>query len=105
MLAHALGNPFNVGRVKEICNKHNLWLIEDTCDALGAEFNGQKCGTFGDIGTLSFNGNKIITTGGGGAVLNNMPVSNISTNQSNTTVTSTPMRHPSPIIDMVNSAA
>ena len=47
MLAHALGNPFNVGRVKEICDKYNLWLVEDTCDALGAEFNGQKCGTFG----------------------------------------------------------
>ena len=54
MLAHALGNPFNVAKVKELCDKYNLWLIEDTCDALGAEYNGQKCGTFGDIGTLSF---------------------------------------------------
>ena len=41
MIAHALGNPFNVGRVKEICDKYNLWLIEDTCDALGAKFNGK----------------------------------------------------------------
>ena len=71
MLAHALGNPFNVGRVKEICDKHNLWLIEDTCDALGAEFNGQKCGTFGDIGTLSFYPAHHMTMGEGGAVFMN----------------------------------
>ena len=71
MLAHALGNPFNVGRVKEICNKHNLWLIEDTCDALGAEFNGKKCGTFGDIGTLSFYPAHHMTMGEGGAVFMN----------------------------------
>ena len=73
MLAHALGNPFNVGRVKEICDKHNLWLIEDTCDALGAEFNGQKCGTFGDLGTLSFYPAHHMTMGEGGAVFMNNP--------------------------------
>jgi CDP-6-deoxy-D-xylo-4-hexulose-3-dehydrase len=73
MLAHALGNPFNVVRVKEICDKHNLWLIEDTCDALGAEFNDQKCGTFGDIGTLSFYPAHHITMGEGGAVFMNNP--------------------------------
>jgi CDP-4-dehydro-6-deoxyglucose reductase, E1 len=73
MLAHALGNPFNVGRVKEICDKHNLWLIEDTCDALGAEFNEQKCGTFGDIGTLSFYPAHHMTMGEGGAVFMNSP--------------------------------
>jgi CDP-6-deoxy-D-xylo-4-hexulose-3-dehydrase len=73
MLAHALGNPFNVGIVKEICDKHNLWLIEDTCDALGAEFNGQKCGTFGDIGTLSFYPAHHMTMGEGGAVFMNNP--------------------------------
>ena len=73
MLAHALGNPFNVGRVKEICDKHNLWLIEDTCDALGAEFNGHKCGTFGDIGTLSFYPAHHMTMGEGGAVFMNSP--------------------------------
>lgn len=71
MLAHALGNPFNVARVKEICDKHNLWLIEDTCDALGAELNGQKCGTFGDIGTLSFYPAHHMTMGEGGAVFMN----------------------------------
>jgi CDP-6-deoxy-D-xylo-4-hexulose-3-dehydrase len=73
MLAHALGNPFNLARVKEICDKHNLWLIEDTCDALGAEFNGQKCGTFGDIGTLSFYPAHHMTMGEGGAVFMNNP--------------------------------
>lgn len=73
MLAHALGNPFNVSRVKEICDKHNLWLIEDTCDALGAELNGQKCGTFGDIGTLSFYPAHHMTMGEGGAVFMNNP--------------------------------
>ena len=71
MLAHALGNPFNVGKVKELCDKHNLWLIEDTCDALGAEYNGKKCGTFGDIGTLSFYPAHHMTMGEGGAVFMN----------------------------------
>ena len=73
MLAHALGNPFNVKKVKEICDKHNLWLIEDTCDALGAEFDGKKVGTFGDIGTLSFYPAHHITMGEGGAVFTNNP--------------------------------
>lgn len=71
MLAHALGNPFNLGKVVELCKKYNLWLIEDTCDALGAEFNGQKCGTFGDIGTLSFYPAHHMTMGEGGAVFMN----------------------------------
>jgi len=73
MLAHALGNPFNVVKVKELCDKYNLWLIEDTCDALGAEYNGQKCGTFGDIGTLSFYPAHHMTMGEGGAVFMNNP--------------------------------
>jgi CDP-6-deoxy-D-xylo-4-hexulose-3-dehydrase len=73
MLAHALGNPFNLGKVVEICKKHQLWLIEDTCDALGAEYNGQKCGTFGDIGTLSFYPAHHMTMGEGGAVFMNSP--------------------------------
>ena len=73
MLAHALGNPFNVGKLKELCDKYNLWLIEDTCDALGAEYNGQKCGTFGDIGTLSFYPAHNMTMGEGGAVFMNSP--------------------------------
>ncbi|PKV65423.1 CDP-6-deoxy-D-xylo-4-hexulose-3-dehydrase [Polaribacter sp. Hel1_33_96] len=73
MLAHALGNPFNLGKVTELCKKYNLWLIEDTCDALGAEYNGQKCGTFGDIGTLSFYPAHHMTMGEGGAVFMNNP--------------------------------
>lgn len=73
MLAHALGNPFNLGKVVELCKKYNLWLIEDTCDALGAEYNGQKCGTFGDLGTLSFYPAHHMTMGEGGAVFMNNP--------------------------------
>jgi len=73
MLAHALGNPFNLEKVTDICKKHNLWLIEDTCDALGAEYNGQKVGTFGDIGTLSFYPAHHMTMGEGGAVFMNSP--------------------------------
>jgi len=71
MLAHALGNPFNLAKVTELCKKYNLWLIEDTCDALGAEYNGQKVGTFGDIGTLSFYPAHHMTMGEGGAVFMN----------------------------------
>lgn len=51
MIAHTLGNVFNVGAVSEFCKKYNLWLVEDCCDALGATFNGQKVGSFGDIAT------------------------------------------------------
>ncbi len=72
-LAHALGNPFNLNKVVDICRKYNLWLVEDTCDALGAEYDGQKCGTFGDIGTLSFYPAHHITMGEGGAVFMNNP--------------------------------
>ena len=54
MLAHSLGNPFNLKVILEICKKHHLWLIEDNCDSLGSRYNGQLTGTFGDIGTLSF---------------------------------------------------
>ena len=73
MLAHALGNPFNLKKVVELCKKYNLWLVEDTCDALGAEYDGQKCGTFGDIGTLSFYPAHHMTMGEGGAVFMNNP--------------------------------
>lgn len=73
MLAHALGNPFDLKKVTELCKKYNLWLIEDTCDALGAEYDGQKCGTFGDIGTLSFYPAHHMTMGEGGAVFMNNP--------------------------------
>jgi CDP-6-deoxy-D-xylo-4-hexulose-3-dehydrase len=71
VIAHTLGNPFNVLRIKEICDKYNLWLIEDTCDALGSKFNNQLVGTFGDIGSLSFYPAHHITMGEGGAVFTN----------------------------------
>jgi len=71
MLAHTLGNPFNLKKVKEICEKHNLWLIEDCCDALGAKYDGKMVGTFGDISTLSFYPAHHITMGEGGAVFTN----------------------------------
>ena len=71
MLAHTLGNPFNVKKIKEICDKYNLWLIEDSCDALGSKFNGQYVGTFGDLATLSFYPAHHITMGEGGAVFTN----------------------------------
>jgi CDP-4-dehydro-6-deoxyglucose reductase, E1 len=71
MLAHSLGNPFNIKVVMEICRKHGLWLIEDNCDALGSRYNGKLTGTFGDIGTLSFYPAHHITMGEGGAVFTN----------------------------------
>lgn len=71
MLAHTLGNPFNVLKIKEICEKNNLWLIEDSCDALGSKFNNQNVGTFGDLATLSFYPAHHITMGEGGAVFTN----------------------------------
>jgi len=73
MLAHSLGNPFNIKVVKEICQKHGLWLVEDNCDALGSTYDGQLTGTFGDIGTLSFYPAHHITMGEGGAVFTNNP--------------------------------
>ena len=71
MLAHTLGNPFNLEVVTALCRKHGLWLIEDCCDALGSTYNGRKVGTFGDIGTLSFYPAHHITMGEGGAVFTN----------------------------------
>ena len=68
MLAHSLGNPFNLEAVSAICKKYGLWLIEDCCDALGATYDGRGVGTFGDIGTLSFYPAHHITMGEGGAV-------------------------------------
>ncbi len=73
MLAHTLGNPYNLNIVKVLCQKHGLWLIEDCCDALGSTYNGQLVGTFGDIGTLSFYPAHHITMGEGGAVFTNNP--------------------------------
>ncbi|MEI0510594.1 lipopolysaccharide biosynthesis protein RfbH [Brachyspira intermedia] len=74
ILAHTLGNPFNIQKVKEFCEKYNLWFIEDCCDALGSTYNNQKVGTFGDIATLSFYPAHHITMGEGGAVLTNNPI-------------------------------
>ncbi|CAM2141495.1 Lipopolysaccharide biosynthesis protein RfbH [Pararobbsia alpina] len=71
MLAHTLGNPYNLEVIVALCKKYNLWLIEDCCDALGGTYNGQLVGTFGDIGTLSFYPAHHITMGEGGAVFTN----------------------------------
>lgn len=71
MLAHSLGNPFNLDVVTALCRKHGLWLVEDCCDALGATYDGRLVGTFGDIGTLSFYPAHHITMGEGGAVFTN----------------------------------
>jgi CDP-6-deoxy-D-xylo-4-hexulose-3-dehydrase len=71
MLAHTLGNPYNLEVIVALCKKYNLWLIEDCCDALGATYNGQMVGTFGDIGTMSFYPAHHITMGEGGAVFTN----------------------------------
>lgn len=71
MLAHSLGNPFNLDVVTALCKKHGLWLVEDCCDALGSTYDGKLVGTFGDIGTLSFYPAHHITMGEGGAVFTN----------------------------------
>ncbi len=71
MLAHSLGNPFNLEVVVALCKKYHLWLVEDCCDALGSTYKGQMVGTFGDIGTLSFYPAHHITMGEGGAVFTN----------------------------------
>lgn len=69
MLAHLYGTPAKMDEISEICAKHNAVLIEDAAEALSAEYDEKKCGTFGEYGVLSFNGNKIITTSGGGMLL------------------------------------
>src|SRR5574344_530303 len=78
MLAHSLGNPFNLQVVREFCNRHDLWLIEDNCDSLGTEYriDGKICksGTICDIGTSSFYHPHHITMGEGGAVYTNNPL-------------------------------
>ncbi|MEA3641482.1 MAG: lipopolysaccharide biosynthesis protein RfbH [Lamprobacter sp.] len=71
MLAHTLGNPFNLDAVTAACRAHGLWLVEDCCDALGSTYRGQLVGTFGDIATLSFYPAHHITMGEGGAVFTN----------------------------------
>ena len=73
IVAHTLGNPFNLDIIQQTAKKYNLWLIEDNCDALGATYNGQKTGTFGDIATFSFYPAHHITMGEGGALITNNP--------------------------------
>jgi CDP-6-deoxy-D-xylo-4-hexulose-3-dehydrase len=73
MIAHSLGNPFDLGEVMRVAKKYNLWVVEDDCDSLGATYNGQKTGTFGDIATFSFYPAHHITMGEGGAVVINNP--------------------------------
>jgi CDP-6-deoxy-D-xylo-4-hexulose-3-dehydrase len=73
MIAHTLGNPFDLETVSAFCKRHNLWLIEDCCDAVGATYNGKPVGTYGDIATVSFYPAHHITMGEGGAVLTDDP--------------------------------
>lgn len=73
MIAHTLGNPFDLGEVMRVAEKHDLWVVEDCCDALGATYAGKGVGTFGDIGTLSFYPAHHITMGEGGAVFTDKP--------------------------------
>jgi CDP-6-deoxy-D-xylo-4-hexulose-3-dehydrase len=74
MIAHTLGNPFNIKAIKEFCEKHNLWLIEDNCDALGSTYEGKPTGTWGDIGTSSFYPPHHMTMGEGGATYTDNPM-------------------------------
>jgi CDP-6-deoxy-D-xylo-4-hexulose-3-dehydrase len=74
MMAHTLGNPFDLDTVTELCREHGLWLIEDSCDALGSTYRDQRTGSFGDTATLSFYPAHHITTGEGGAVLVKSPL-------------------------------
>lgn len=71
MMAHTLGNVFDLAEVRKICDEHHLWLIEDTCDALGAKYDGKFAGTFGDIATLSFYPAHHMTMGEGWALITN----------------------------------
>lgn len=71
MLAHTMGNVYDLDKIQKLCKKYNLWLIEDTCDALGAKYNGKLTGTIGDIGTFSFYPAHFLTMGEGGAVVTN----------------------------------
>ncbi len=73
MIAHTLGNPFNLDAIMAFAKKYNLWVIEDDCDSLGATYKGKKTGTFGDLATVSFYPAHHITMGEGGAVLINNP--------------------------------
>lgn len=73
IFAHTLGNPYNAETVREFCRKYDLWMIEDTCDAVGATYNDQQVGTFGDVSTVSFYPAHHMTMGEGGAVMMRSP--------------------------------
>ena len=73
ILAHTLGNPYDADRVRGFARQHGLWMIEDTCDAVGAQWNGQQVGTFGDLATVSFYPAHHLTMGEGGAVMMRAP--------------------------------
>ena len=66
---HTFGHPCRIDQVVEICRKYHIPVVEDSAEALGSSYNGRHAGTFGDIGILSFNGNKPVTTGGGGMII------------------------------------
>lgn len=72
-IAHTLGNPFDVEKVMQLAEEHNLWVIEDNCDAFGSEYNGKKTGSYGHLSTISFYPAHHITTGEGGAICTNDP--------------------------------
>lgn len=74
MIAHTLGNPYDVAAIRKLADAHGLWLVEDCCDALGSTFDGRKVGTYGHVGTLSFYPAHHITMGEGGAVFTDDPV-------------------------------
>jgi CDP-6-deoxy-D-xylo-4-hexulose-3-dehydrase len=74
MMAHTLGNPFDLDLVTELCKEHKLWLVEDSCDALGSTYRGQRTGSFGDTATVSFYPAHHITTGEGGVVFSKSPL-------------------------------
>jgi CDP-6-deoxy-D-xylo-4-hexulose-3-dehydrase len=74
MMAHTLGNPFNLDLVQKLCKENDLWLVEDSCDALGSIYDGKRTGSFGDLATVSFYPAHHITTGEGGAVLVKSPL-------------------------------
>lgn len=74
MMAHTLGNPFDLDTVRELCKEHGMWLVEDSCDALGSTYAGQRTGSFGDTATASFYPAHHITTGEGGAVFVKSPL-------------------------------
>ncbi|WP_244276971.1 lipopolysaccharide biosynthesis protein RfbH [Geodermatophilus obscurus] len=74
MMAHTLGNPFDLDTVTELCREHDLWLVEDSCDALGSTYRGRRTGSFGDTATVSFYPAHHITTGEGGAVFTKSPL-------------------------------